>query len=149
MLVQVPSVVSNCLWPYGLQDTKLFCPWNSPGKNTGMHCHALLQGIFPNQGLTCISSISCVAGGFFTDESQGKPCNLLVQHKCVWWHPDISVSSLFSSKHGSRKGPPSPTGGGFWLSVSMTLLDFLWPNQSPQPLWAINTCTCLLLSDVH
>ena len=29
----------------------LFCPWNSPGKNTGMGCHALLQGIFPTQGL--------------------------------------------------------------------------------------------------
>ena len=25
--------------------------WNSPGKNTGMGCHALLQGIFPTQGL--------------------------------------------------------------------------------------------------
>ena len=28
----------------------LFCPGDSPGKNTGVGCHALLQGIFPNQG---------------------------------------------------------------------------------------------------
>ena len=28
-----------------------FCPWNSPGKNTGVGCHSLLQGIFPTQGL--------------------------------------------------------------------------------------------------
>ena len=28
-----------------------FCPWNSPGKNTGGGCHSLLQGIFPTQGL--------------------------------------------------------------------------------------------------
>ena len=27
------------------------CPWNSPGKNTGLFCHFLLQGIFPTQGL--------------------------------------------------------------------------------------------------
>ena len=27
-----------------------FCPWGSPGKNTGVGCHALLQGIFPTQG---------------------------------------------------------------------------------------------------
>ena len=27
------------------------CPWNSPGKNTGMGCHLLLQGIFQTQGL--------------------------------------------------------------------------------------------------
>ena len=25
-------------------------PWNSPGKNTGVACHALLQGIFLTQG---------------------------------------------------------------------------------------------------
>ena len=27
------------------------CPWNSPGKNTGVGSHFLLQGIFPTQGL--------------------------------------------------------------------------------------------------
>ena len=26
-------------------------PWDSPGKNTGVGCHSLLQGIFPTQGL--------------------------------------------------------------------------------------------------
>ena len=26
------------------------CPWNSPSRNTGVGCHALLQGIFPTQG---------------------------------------------------------------------------------------------------
>ena len=26
------------------------CPWNSAGKNTGVGCHFLLQGIFPTQG---------------------------------------------------------------------------------------------------
>ena len=25
-------------------------PWDSPGKNTAVHCHFLLQGIFPTQG---------------------------------------------------------------------------------------------------
>ena len=29
----------------------LLCPWASSGKNTGMGWHALLQGIFPTQGL--------------------------------------------------------------------------------------------------
>ena len=36
---------------HGLQLTKLFCPWDFPGKNTGVGCHFLLQGIFPTQGL--------------------------------------------------------------------------------------------------
>ena len=28
---------------------RLLCPWGSPGKNTGVGCHSLLQGIFPTQ----------------------------------------------------------------------------------------------------
>ena len=48
--VPVRSVMSDSLRPYGLQPTRLLCPWNSPGKNTGMGCHPLLQGIFPIQG---------------------------------------------------------------------------------------------------
>ena len=38
------SVVSDSLQPHGL-----YCPWNSPGKNTGVGSHSLLQGIFPTQ----------------------------------------------------------------------------------------------------
>ena len=31
------------LWPYGQQPTRLLCPWDSPGKNTGVGCHVLLK----------------------------------------------------------------------------------------------------------
>ena len=44
------SVMSNSSQPHGLQPSSLLCSWNSPGKNTGVDCHALLQGIFPTQG---------------------------------------------------------------------------------------------------
>ena len=37
------------LRPHGLQPTRLLWPWNSPGKNTWVGCHFLLQGIFPTQ----------------------------------------------------------------------------------------------------
>ena len=47
----VASVVSDSLRHYGLQPARLLCPWDSPGKNTRVGCHALLQGIFPTQGL--------------------------------------------------------------------------------------------------
>ena len=43
------SVASDSLRPYGLQPARFLCPWNSPGKNIGLGCHALLQGIFPTQ----------------------------------------------------------------------------------------------------
>ena len=45
------SVMSDSMPPHGLQPTRLLCPWHSPGKNTGVGCHAPLQGIFPIQGL--------------------------------------------------------------------------------------------------
>ena len=41
---------ADSLRPHGLQPARLLCPWNSSGKNTGVGCHALLQGIFPTQG---------------------------------------------------------------------------------------------------
>ena len=43
--------MSNSLQPYGLWSSRLLCPWNSPCKNIGVGCHALLQEIFPIQGL--------------------------------------------------------------------------------------------------
>ena len=44
------SVVSESLWLHGLWPTRLLCPWGSPGKDTGVGSHSLLQGILPIQG---------------------------------------------------------------------------------------------------
>ena len=41
---------SDSLLPQRLQPTRLLCPQDSPGKNTGVGCHSLLQGIFLTQG---------------------------------------------------------------------------------------------------
>ena len=46
------SVTKSCLtlWSDGLQPSRLLCPWDFPGKNTGVGCHFLLQGIILIQG---------------------------------------------------------------------------------------------------
>ena len=46
----VDSVVFDSVRPHRLQPARLFCPWDSLGKNIGVGCHALLQGIFLTQG---------------------------------------------------------------------------------------------------
>ena len=46
---------------------------DSPGKNTRVGCHALLQGIFPTQGWNHVSHI---AGGFFKEAHHGAYTNL-------------------------------------------------------------------------
>ena len=66
------SIVSNCLQPCGLKLTRLLCPWDFPGKNTGVGCHFLLPGIFPTQGSNPLSSPAS-AGKFFTTVPPGKP----------------------------------------------------------------------------
>ena len=42
-------IMSNSLQPHSLQPTRFFSPRDPPGKNPGLGCHALRQGIFPTQ----------------------------------------------------------------------------------------------------
>ena len=44
------SLLSNSLQPHGLELTRQLCPWDSPGKNTGVGSHSCLQGIFLTWG---------------------------------------------------------------------------------------------------
>ena len=46
----VTSIMFRSLRPFGLHTASLLCPWESPGRNTGVGCHALLKGIFLTQG---------------------------------------------------------------------------------------------------
>ena len=39
------SVVSDSVWPHGLQPTRLLRPWDFPGKRTGVGCHCLLRNL--------------------------------------------------------------------------------------------------------
>ena len=48
----IGSVLSPCLVQrFGLYFIRLLCPWDFLGKETGVDCHFLLQGIFPAQEL--------------------------------------------------------------------------------------------------
>ena len=83
------SVVSDSLWPHGLQPTRLLCPWDFPGKGC---CHFLLQGIFPSQGLNpgilhCrqilyrLSYKGSLVHGEFTSSPSGGACVVLLFSK--------------------------------------------------------------------
>ena len=50
---------------------RLLYLWNSPGKNTGVGCHSLLQGIFPTQGWK-LGLLHCKQI-FLPSEPPGKP----------------------------------------------------------------------------
>ena len=55
---------------------RLLCPWDFPGKNTGVGCHFLLEWIFPS--LMDQTWVSCIGRWFFNPESPGKPIPLLL-----------------------------------------------------------------------
>ena len=57
-------MVSDSLWPHGLQSTRLLYPWNSPGKNTGVGSISFSRGSSRPRDQTQVSSIM---GRCFTD----------------------------------------------------------------------------------
>ena len=60
------------LQPYGLQPFRFLCPWDSPDNNTGVGCHALLQGIFLTQGSHLGHMSPALADEFFNLVPPGK-----------------------------------------------------------------------------
>ena len=54
---------------HGLQPSRLLCPWNSPGKNTGV----FLQGIFPTQKNPCLLCLQHWQAGSLPLAPPGKP----------------------------------------------------------------------------
>ena len=51
-----------------LYPTRLLCPWDFPGENTGVGCHCLLQGIFPTQASHNAGRHFTVSGHLFSQE---------------------------------------------------------------------------------
>ena len=105
------SVVSNFLWPQGLYPTRLLCPWDSPGKNAGVGCHFLPQGIFLTQGLNL-------------DLLQ---CRQILYHLSLWESPSLWESSSHTvlqmawtmGRHsdGHWQMDHDFRGGGIWKAI--------------------------------
>ena len=76
---------------YGRPPSRL-CLWDSPGKNTGVHCHALLQGMTQGWNLCilcllhyqanlCILCLLHYQADFLPLAPPGKPCEMI--YVCV------------------------------------------------------------------
>ena len=128
-----PSVASNSLRPHGLQPSRLLCPWNFAGKNTGADCHFLLQGVLPAQGSDASLSVSCTG-------------RQVLCTSAAWVAPAVCISSVQSLSHvlllrphglqHTRLSCPSPTPG-------------VYSNSCPSSWWchpAISSSIILLSS---
>ena len=97
-LVFCRSVVSNSLRLYGLQPTRLLCPWNFLGKNSGSGCHFVLQGILPNPGIkpTSLASPGLAGGFFIIMPPESLSCRLTSQ--------PATISQMLAEDMGLRSG---------------------------------------------
>ena len=60
--------------PHELWPARLLCPWDFPGKNAGVGCHFLLQGIFPTQRFNpCLLHLLYWQAGSLTLHHLGSP----------------------------------------------------------------------------
>ena len=73
----VTLVMPNSVRPCALQPASLLCPRDSPSKNSGVDCHAFLQGIFltPESNLCLMSNLHWQSGSLLL-APPGKPCAL-------------------------------------------------------------------------
>ena len=81
----VSLVTQSCLTLFDHMDcspTRLLCAWDSPGKNTGVGCHSLLQGTFQTQGLN--SGLLYCRQIVLPSEPPGKPLRLFAHFKFLY-----------------------------------------------------------------
>ena len=76
--------MSGFLQSHGLLPSRLLCAWDVPGKNTGVGCHILLQGIFPTERL-----------------------NLPLLHLLHWQVDSLPLSRLLVPSPGIKPTPPA------------------------------------------
>ena len=93
--VCVLSRFSNCPTLWNLMDYSLpGCPvhGDSPGKNTGVSCLALFQGIFSVQGLNWHLMSPALAGGFFTTSTTWEVDHFTWEEECSTLNQIILLS---------------------------------------------------------
>ena len=115
-------------WTQPHEPTRVLCPWDSPGKNTGVGYHFLLQDVFPSQGwnlgllhhrqilyhLSHYDSWDAPQSAVCELENQGSP-----------WHASIRVQS-------PERQWDAGLSLGVWRSVSRCCraLACPWPSSS-------------------
>ena len=126
--------MSNSLQCYVLQPTRLLCPWDSPGKNTQVCCHALLKGIFLTQGWKlCLLHLVHWQAGSLPLVPPGKPmfpyaaaAAAKLLQSCLTLCDPMDYSQPGSSVHG--ESPGKKTGVG-----CRALFQGVFPTQELNP----------------
>ena len=125
-------------WSDSLQPHGLFCPWDSPVKNTGVGCHFLLRGTLLIQGSdpgllpgrrslyhwATWGACPCVFGLNWQNQTEAlsdtcvSTCHLLMHTN----HPSLSLQPLDAGLEEEKEiAPPGPKSSYFILSENHSL----------------------------
>ena len=111
----------------------LLCPWDSPGKNTGMGCHFLLQGIFTQGSIPCLLTSPALVVGFFTTSATWE-AHIYI---CVYIHMLVAQSCLTLCNPMDCSPPGSSVHEIFqarileWVAISFS--RGIFPTQGSNP----------------
>ena len=105
--------MSNSVRPHGRQLTRLCCPWDSPGKNTRMGCHFLLQ---------------CMKVKSESEVTQSCPT---LRDPMDWSPPSSSIHGIFQARVLS--GLPLPS-----RLLRLTLPNYLPPSRNTPLSFSLN-----------
>ena len=121
----VTSVVSHSLHPYGLQPARLFCPQDSPGKNTGGGYHFLLQGMFLIQRLNPHTSFQqrVFRYVFLFGDPKIRVCVCVRKCTCAQSHPTL-CNPMDCSPPGSCVHGISQAKTLEWVAISFSRGSF-------------------------
>ena len=114
--------MSDPLRPHRPWPTRLLCPWDSPGKNTGVGCHVLLRGIFLTQGTERTSLVSPgLQANSLPLSHQGSPIPFRVKAKSP---PRLALLSLPSPLFRALQAHS-------FLQTLAHVRLYVWESQSP------------------
>ena len=125
------------LRPHGLYPTRFLCPWNSPGNNTGVGCHALLHGIFPTQGSNPLLS-AALANRFFATKFTWEALYMMygIWHNFKRWKGDYTLWGfllvLCTFTHSSWVSLSLPNMCSLFLKATTTVLCGFLASMEPK-----------------
>ena len=154
--------MSDPLWLHGLKPARLLCPWDSPGKNTGVEKKKKEYwsglpfpppGDLPDPGIEPESPASpALAGGFFTtpvDHPPWRSLHLCLPTPAAWLpHPQLLPTCSLGYSHPTT---PSVSFVSWWdlTALSDEMLPVMCTDPGARLFPQTQPCTHELMSGTH
>ena len=148
------EVAQSCLTlrdPHGLQPTRLLCPWDFPGKSTGVGCHCLLRPDYITSlyslgigGIVLMALACCVTplpGKVKKPLFPSPPSVCLLIYVCHWFTRSQDFGNTASEFNGPILAFGVSPNGSYNLKRSESIdvpsqpLSALFPPATSLPSW--------------